>query len=100
MTILTYPNPDSVPIVVKNVALKYAYTYIVQELLRFRHNEEGAKFRNGEITKAEWEKFLKNWYTPRSDTVTADLLELRQVCRGYVTQFRDNIDLEGIPIGD
>ena len=100
MTKFAYPNPRAVPVGVKNTALKYAYIYVVQELLRLRHNEEGAKFRSGEITEAEWRDFLLNWYEPRSNTVVADLLELRQICKDYAVQFRDNIDLEAIPIGN
>ena len=96
---LSYPNPNNVPKAVKNVALKYAFTYAVQEALRLRHNDEGAKFRNGEITEVEWKAFLNGWYEPRSRTVTTDLLELRQVCKDYSVQFADAIDLEGIPIG-
>lgn len=97
MTILTYPNPDLVANEIKNVALKYAYTYIVMELLRLRHNEEGAKFRNSEITKAEWDTFLRDWYEPREETVVSDLLELRQACKDYAVQYRDKINLEDIP---
>ena len=100
MTTLTYPNPNNVPVAVTNTALKYAYTYVVQELLRLRHNEEGAKFRDGDITEAEWQDFLRNWYEPRSNTVITDLAELRQVCKDYSVQFADAIDLEDIPIGD
>lgn len=98
MTVLIYPNPALVPDTIKNVALKYAYIYAVQEALRLRHNEEGAKFRDGVITKKEWLAFLREWHDPRQQTIIADLVELRKLCAGYVVQFKDNIDLEGIPI--
>ena len=98
MTVLTYPNLDNIPNAVKNTALKYAYTYIIQELLRLRHNEEGVKLKSGLITQAEWQDFLSNWYEPRSQIVIADLLELRQACKDYGIQLRDKIDLEAIPI--
>jgi len=98
MTQLSYPNPNLVPTKVKNTALKYAYTYIVQELLRLKHNEEGAKFRDGKITEQEWRDFLKNWLEPRDNVVISDLLELRQAIKEYVVQFKSKIDLEGIPI--
>ena len=96
MTTLTYPNPDNVPDDIKNTALKYAYTYIVQELLRLRHNEEGAKFRDGDITEAEWQTFLTDWFSPRRQIITDDLLELRQTIKDYVIQFKDKISLEDI----
>ncbi len=98
MTLLTYPNPAMVPDAVKTLALKYAYTYIVQELLRLRHNNMGAKYRAGAITKAQWTDFIKNWYDPRSHTVVSDLMELRQACQNYQSQFASSIDLETIPI--
>uniref|UniRef100_A0A6M3KZB6 Uncharacterized protein n=1 Tax=viral metagenome TaxID=1070528 RepID=A0A6M3KZB6_9ZZZZ len=98
MTVLSYLNPDNVPNAVKNTALKYAYTYIVQELLRLKRNEVGADFRDGLITEQEWQSFLRNWYEPRSNVVINDLLELRQICKDYVIQFKDKINLEGIPI--
>jgi len=93
---IEYPNPDIVPTKVKNTALKYAYTYIVQELLRLRHNEEGAKFRNGDITEAEWQTFLTDWFSPRRQIITDDLVELRQTIKDYVIQFKDKISLEDI----
>ena len=98
MTVLNYPNPDKVPTEVKNAALKYAFCYIVQELLRLKHNEMGAKFRNGEITKQEWNDFLTNWHNPRERVVITDLLELRELCKGYAAQFKDKINLEDIPV--
>ena len=97
MTKLTYPNPNNVPTAVKNTALRYAYTYAVQEALRLKHNEEGKRFRDGLITQTEWDDFRRNWYEPRSNTVIADLLELRQICKDYVIRFKENIDLEDIP---
>ena len=93
---IEYPNPDIVPTKVKNTALKYAYTYIGQELLRLRHNEEGAKFRNGDITEAEWQTFLTDWFSPRRQIITDDLVELRQTIKDYVIQFKDKISLEDI----
>ena len=100
MTVLTYPNPDYVPTEVKNTAMKYTYTYILKELLRLKHNVEGVRFNLGEITEAEFRDFQDNWYDPRSKTVTDDLLELREAIKQYVVQFKDNINLEDIPVGD
>lgn len=98
MTRLTYPNPDKVSTEIKNTALKYAYTYVLQELLRLKHNEQGARFRLGELTEAEWQDFQQNWFNPRNNTITTDLLELRNAIKGFVAEFRDQINLEDIPI--
>ena len=87
--------PSQLPANLQELAQNYAYVYIVQELLRLRHNEEGAKFREGKISKEQWEGFSNNWFKPRSDAVSEDILELRGAIRETCTQF--NVDLEAIP---
>ena len=96
MAALNYPDPANVPTAVKNTALRYAYTYAVQEALRLRHNEEGQKFRDGEITGVEWQAFKTDWWEPRMQIVSQDLLELRAACAAFAAQFAGDIDLEGI----
>ena len=93
MTKLSYPI--IMPVGLQELAQKYAYTYIVQELLRLRHNEEGAKFREGKISKEEWEDFSNNWFKPRSDAVSEDILELRGAIKAACFQF--SVDLEAVP---
>ena len=91
MTVLAYPNFNDVPDEIKITALKYAYTYIVQELLRLEHNKATAT-----LTGNTLRDFIDNWLEPRNRIVTADLLELRQLIKEYVIQFKDKIDLEAI----
>ena len=44
---------------------KMEFAFIAEEKLRLHHNMMGAKFKNGEITKAEWQTYLKEEYKPR-----------------------------------
>lgn len=87
--------PSQLPANLQELAQNYAYVYIVQELLRLRHNEEGAKFREGKISKEQWEDFKSDWFELRSDAVSEDILELRGAIKGACSQF--NVDLEAIP---
>lgn len=126
MTVLSYPNPNNVPSEIKNAALKYAYTYILQELLRLKHNEVGAPYglqadplyaelqqlrqslgdkeqiaslqKEINTIMAPFRVWEKEWFNPRSETIINDLTELRSVIKGYVEQYRDKINLEDIPV--
>lgn len=40
---------------------KLKYVYRTEELLRLEHNENGAKFRDGQITEQEWKEYLKDF---------------------------------------
>lgn len=117
---INYPNPDNVPIDVRNTILKYGYTYIVQEALRLLHNQIGKWYKEGltlnqynnlpqfvknmisyqpQLTKNQWNWFLDNWWDGRQKTVVEDLLELRGVIKGYIIQYANQIHLEDIPDG-
>lgn len=57
---------------------KYAVCYRLQELLRLEHNETGAKYKAGIITKAQWIDYLENTFSKKEDQILKDLLILRQ----------------------
>lgn len=42
---------------------KLKYVYRAEELLRLEHNEQGAKFRNSEITEQEWLAYVRDFET-------------------------------------
>lgn len=50
-------------------ASRLSVCYKLQELLRLEHNEMGAKYRAGEITKAEYTDYLKNVFEPTFKTI-------------------------------
>lgn len=54
-----------------------AFLYRLYELLRLRHNEEGAKFKDGKLSKQQWDEFLR-WFDKRHDLFVADLLKARK----------------------
>lgn len=46
-------------------ASRLSFTYRTLELLRLRFNQEGTRFRNGDITRAEFDAWQNSWYRPR-----------------------------------
>jgi len=54
-----------------------AYLYRLFELLRLRHNEQGAKYRAGKLSKQKWDEFLR-WFNPRHDLFVTDVLKARK----------------------
>ena len=45
---------------------RFEFAYAAQEKLRLEHNEMGRRFREKEITKEEWEKYLDNNFNPKN----------------------------------
>ncbi len=62
----------------KNEASRLSFAYRAQELLRQEHNAMGKKFRTGQITKAEWDDYLRLTFEPRSAAIASALLQARQ----------------------
>jgi len=87
---LTYPPAAD------NNFKKYYICYRLQEKLRLIHNNWGAKFRNGEITEAEWHEFLDTWFEPRSKLVIEEILRIRQLAKNHNWNINlNNIFIEG-----
>ena len=57
---------------------KIGYLYKAQEELRLLHNQKGDDFRNGIITKDEWETFLKNVFNPRQEALSVEIIKAKQ----------------------
>jgi hypothetical protein len=68
----------AVPISLDTGAKKLFYYYELQEKLRILHNQKGEDFRNGVITKDEWEKWLKEYFDPRQEAIIKGILEERE----------------------
>jgi len=62
---------------------KYYACYRIQEKLRLVYNTWGTKFRNGEITEADWNNFKENWFEPRSLLLTKEILRIRQLAMNH-----------------
>ena len=54
------------------------FLYRLQEKLRVAHNVQGARFRSGAITEAQWLNWLETVWNPRHDRVTAGILHYRR----------------------
>lgn len=80
------------PAAVDNNFKKYYVCYRLQQKLQDVHNTWGAKYRNGEITEAEWNQFKDEWYNPRSELVIAEILRIRQLAKDH----KWNINLSNI----
>ena len=58
------------PITANTLSEKFEYAYAAQEKLRLEHNVMGAKFRNGVITKNEWEDYLEIDFNPLNNKLS------------------------------
>jgi len=54
------------------------YCHIALEKLRFAHNAMGKRFRDGEISKAEWRQYVVQEYEPRVSTICVALNKARE----------------------
>jgi hypothetical protein len=60
---------------------KYYVCYNLQELLRLRFNASGTAYRNEQITESQWNDFKSDWYNPKINLVTDELLNFREMAR-------------------
>jgi len=56
---------------------RLGYCYILQEALIQLHNEMGVNFQMGKITEVEWQDFLTNYFTPKMEAITEELVQYR-----------------------
>lgn len=73
--ISTYPTDC------KTASEKTEYCYILQEKLRAEHNAKGADYRNGVITKAQWDAYLKDSFEPKQRTISRSILEQKDLLK-------------------
>ncbi len=63
----------SYPVEITQDIEKLEYTYRSQEKLRLEHNEMGRKFREGKITKNEWEVYKETDFNPKSQIISEEI---------------------------
>lgn len=80
------------PATVDNNFKKYYFLYRLQQKLQNVHNTWGEKYKNEEITKAEWLQFLTEWYDLRSELVIEEILALRILAKNH----NWNVDLNEV----
>ena len=65
------------PIAVDTDQERLEFSIRAEELLRLHHNVKGEQYRDGKITKAQFEKYLSNFFIPRSRRVSAEAARVR-----------------------
>jgi len=65
------------PMEVKTPAEKTNVLYRLQELLQLEHNERGADYKAGNITKAQWEGYKTMVFNPESAAISKDIANYR-----------------------
>lgn len=80
------------PINCNTEASRLSFCYRLDELLRLRHNAMGQKYRDGLITEAEWNIFLKNEFEPKSMAIHQDINVNREIAGKSVFWLSANID--------
>ena len=73
------------PMEAKTPAEKTNVLYRLQELLRLEHNERGADYNAGIITKAQWEGYKNLVFNPESDAIVEDILKYRYAMKQDVS---------------
>jgi len=64
------------PLLVDKQIEQIEYAYRAKELLRLEHNEVGKTYRDGIITREEWQNYLKNEFDPRSKIIEFEVSRL------------------------
>jgi len=63
---------------------KLQWCLAMMEKLRAEHNETGATYKTwlmSRLLHQQWQNFLVNWFQPRHDKLTAEILRLREALR-------------------
>lgn len=66
------------PLTVNDDGEKLAYLSRARELLRLEHNAMGKKYRDGEITENEWQKYLSEQFEPKNKQISHEIAKLRE----------------------
>lgn len=62
-----------------NAEKRFGFSSRAKELVRLEHNAMGLKFREGEITKAEWRTYLADNFEPKSIAIQDALREQKKI---------------------
>ena len=84
---ITFPQDCTTP------SGRTEYCYRAQELLRLDHNAKVADYKDGKISKAEWQTYKTSTFDPKQETVIKELLKNRDMLK---TSTKWNIDIGGI----
>ncbi len=60
---------------------KIAYSYRAQEKLRLLHNIKGKDFREGRLTKEQWESWKTSYFEPRNAAISLQIIEAKKTLK-------------------
>ena len=66
----------NIPLEINKDNDKIVWLYRAVELMRLEHNEKGAKFRNKEISKEEWDDYTKE-HLDKTVIISAKINEIK-----------------------
>ena len=72
---------------------KIEYLYNVEEALRVQHNAKGKDFKDGVISKQEWEDYKKNEFEAKREHIINDMVKAKTAMQ---KSKKHNIDLDDI----
>ena len=73
--------------------LKYLYRAV--ELLRLEHNAKGKQYRDGVISKKDWEVFVATSFEPRSKRIFVEINKIKEIEDMFETRGNDD---KGLPL--
>ena len=68
-----------IPPVKTTLDAKLYWCELVREKLRREHNAKGADFRDGKLTKEQWEAYLSDDFGPKNTATSEAILAVRAV---------------------
>ena len=79
------------PLGVETIEDKLAFFYKAQETLRLEHNSKGEDYKNGLITKKQWEEYIIKEFNPKQESIVVNLVTQREMVRKS-TRFAVNLN--------
>jgi hypothetical protein len=83
------------PFNVNSNADRYVYLYRLQELLRFKHNAEGKKYSDGDITLSQWNEYKSLDFDPKSLLISNEICKYRELLKSDVKSSAKLSDIQG-----
>lgn len=70
-------------------AINFAYS--AQEKLRFLHNQKGQDYKDGKISKQQWEDWKEDYFEPRSSAISIEIVDRKEQLK---VSMLDIVDLD------
>jgi len=77
------------PVLATDATSKIEVLYRMQELLRLEHNSKGEDFKNGTMTKLQWETWKEESFIPRSQAISRGIIDQKKILKKSTTYVLD-----------